>query len=175
MRGLFSAIHPPHTLPTSPLTTFRPWGAPALTNLPTECIGLPQDSGRCSDLGRNHQQAVAQCPPPQPTLQRRERGVVRQGPLSLIGTHSRPGRSRCTRAHRARPSAQEEDRSVTRTPGYPAVCSWHQRSNSSWVPAAPERGGRAVPQGLARREPGHWAQRSVWEGEAGPIPTGAPA
>lgn len=68
-------------------------------------------------------------------------------------THSTPGRSRCTRAHRASPSAQEEDRSVTWTPGYPAVCSWHQRSSSSWVPTDPGREGCAVSQApLARRK-----------------------
>lgn len=36
---------------------------------------------------------------------------------------------------------------MTWTPGYPAVCSWHQRSNSSWVPADPERGSCAVLKG----------------------------
>lgn len=44
---------------------------------------------------------------------------------------------------------------MTWTPGYPAVCSWHQRSNSSWVPADPERGRCAVPQGPGSK--GAWS------------------
>lgn len=91
-------------------------------------------------------------------------------------THSTPGRSRCTRAHRASPSAQEEDRSVTWTPGYPAVCSWHQRSSSSWVPTNPGREGCAVSQApwLAGKAQ---CLGSAWERgeERGPSPARAPA
>lgn len=102
----------------------------------------------------------------------REGGSIRD-PQAQSPTHRRAGRSRCTRAHRASPSAQEEDRSVTWTPGYPAVCSWHQRSSSSWEPAAPRKRrlhlypGHPSPQ----REPSCWLRGLLGSQKQGPTPT----
>lgn len=99
-------------------------------------------------------------------------GSIRD-PQAQSMTHRRAGRSRCTRAHRASPSAQEEDRSVTWTPGYPAVCSWHQRSSSSWEPAAPRKRrlhlypGHPSPQ----REPSCWLRGLFGSQKQGPTPT----
>lgn len=103
--------------------------------------------------------------PPKATVPEAAGGMGRKeargarAPLSQGATHSRPGRSRCTRAHKARPSAQEEDRSVTWTPGYPAVCSRHQRSSSFWVPAGRERRLRRARRSWLRGspDPGHGA------------------
>ena len=102
----------------------------------------------------------------------REGGSIRD-PQAQSLTYRRAGRSRCTRAHRASPSAQEEDRSVTWTPGYPAVCSWHQRSSSSWEPTAPRKRrlrwypGHPSPQ----TEPSCWLWGLYGSQKQGPTPT----
>lgn len=53
------------------------------------------------------------------------------GRKGVAGTHTRSGRKRWMRAQRAKPLVQEEVKSVTATPRYPAVLAWHQLSSSS--------------------------------------------